>query len=342
MKTPKTGFSFAAAGDLLFGPKFDSSLSVLRASGANFYLALGDLAYGSTSEQNWCETFKREFDNVVLVTGNHESGEVAGDGNINAYLEYCPFTLGTLTGTYGKEFFFDYPTTKPLARFILISPGVNMAIDGTGTWSYSQGDPHYNFVAKAISEARAANIPWVIVGMHKNCISSGAQRCEISADLWNLLMEEKVDLVLQGHDHNYQRSKQLACWPPGTYESACVVNDTGQYVKGQGTVLVIQGTWGAPLAAINSTDPEFGYFVKTHSSANGFLTYTVTIDKIDARFVRTSGDTFSDSFSISRPGAESLSQTPFDKGTQTMQTTRELYSVSPSTWKIGRTEQIEP
>ncbi len=282
------------------------------------------------SEQTWCETFKDEFDNIILVTGNHESGEIPGDGNINSYVQYCPFSLGALSGTYGKEFFFDYPSLDPIARFVLASPAINMAIDGTGTWKYSRGDPHYNFVESAISRAQGANIPWIIVGMHKNCITSGTHPCEISTDLWNLLVEKRVDLVLKGHDHNYQRSKQLACWPPKTYESACVVNDTCQHMKGQGTVLVIQGTWGAPLIPINSTDPEYGYFSRTQGSTYGFVKYTVSENRIDARFVATSGDTFDDSFTIAQPLSASLSQMPPGSATSILVATNTSRDVSGS------------
>ena len=34
--------------------------------------------------------------------------------------------------------------------------------------------------------------------------------CEPGADLTNLLLPKKVDLVLTGHEHIYQRTKQLA------------------------------------------------------------------------------------------------------------------------------------
>ncbi len=45
--------------------------------------------------------------------------------------------------------------------------------------------------------------------MHKPCLSLGEYACDIGADLTNLLLSKKVDLVLSGHEHIYQRSKQL-------------------------------------------------------------------------------------------------------------------------------------
>src|SRR5437879_1301405 len=63
-----------------------------------------------------------------------------------------------------------------------------------------------------IDGARARSIPWVIVGMHEHCLGVG-HACEIGPDLVNLLTAKKVDLILQAHDHDYQRGKQLALGP---------------------------------------------------------------------------------------------------------------------------------
>jgi len=205
------GFVFAAAGDYSFGSNLQPSLDRLVGSNVDFLVGLGDLSYGSTSEQNFCQTVKAAMPNFTIVTGNHDSGE-SGGGNINNYVQYCPYTLpGPMTGTYGKEYWFDYPSPGPLARFILISPGVDMNVDGTGTWDYSVGTARYNFVRDTIDGARTAGIPWVFVGMHKNCITTGDKTCSIGTDIFDLLMAKKVDLILQGHDHNVQRSKQLDC-----------------------------------------------------------------------------------------------------------------------------------
>jgi hypothetical protein len=83
--------------------------------------------------------------------------------------------LGNLTGTYGKEYYYDYPASNPLARIIMIAPGLTFT--NGGAYNYSVGSPHYNWTASAIDGARAAGIPWVIVGMHKVCLSTGSSAC---------------------------------------------------------------------------------------------------------------------------------------------------------------------
>src|SRR5438132_12584584 len=71
-------FQFAAAGDHSQDVNTNSSLQLLKSSGANFYLALGDLSYQSVGEEaTWCNIVKSY---VVpnfpfeLVSGFHDDG----------------------------------------------------------------------------------------------------------------------------------------------------------------------------------------------------------------------------------------------------------------------------
>jgi hypothetical protein len=122
----------------------------------------------------------------------------------------------------------------------------------------------------------------------------------------NLLVEKRVDLVLQGHDHNYQRSKQLSlntstcpAVPIGAYDPDCVVDDGTDdvYPKGTGTLFVIDGTFGMGLYPVSPNDPEAPYFARSDATSWGFTEYTVTADRIEARFLNSSG-TFTETFTI--------------------------------------------
>src|SRR3989442_16033047 len=84
----------------------------------------------------------------------------------------------------------------------------------------------------------------------------------------NLVFQKKVDLVLQAHDHNYQRSKQLTCALVEKFSSSCVANDgsSGIYSKGRGTVFVIAGTIGQVFYSINFSNPHTAYLVSPLSN----------------------------------------------------------------------------
>jgi len=346
-----TVFSFGSAGDAstLSSGEGMSSLDRLATSGADFFLGVGDYSYSSSvTGDTWCSQFKAKFNNVEIGPGNHDTGEESGQSGTRSYERYvsgCSYTLasqmtcGVVAGQcYGKEYYFDYPSTNPLARFIIVSPRVfnvtgvctttcNAVVkspcnDTTGCWPYNKNDAHYNWTARAIDSARTAGIKWVMVGMHKVCISAGAESCNIGTNLFNMLVAKKVDLVLQGHDHTYERSKQLAfnssCIGFTTnssyvlYNSSCVVDDgsRGFYTAGAGTVVIIEGTFGAGFSTVNDTSKhpqnvaEAPYFVKlmgsnTPGSGHGFLKYAVSTDRID---IQTDfAGTYQDSFSVVSP-----------------------------------------
>lgn len=316
-----SSFTFAASGDHGANVKTLAGLASLDVSPADFYLALGDMDYDQTpTDQAWCDYVHANLPTkgalypFEVVTGNHESDN-GPNGRIQNFAACLPDRLGATTGPgsiYGAEYAVDYPAVTPLARIIMISPELTVA--GVA-YHYVPGNPHYNWLAGQINSARAAGIPWVIVGMHYPCLSAGQYGCAEGPALMNLLVSKRVDLVLHGHDHNYQRGKQLALDPvtcptiAGTgYTPACVVDDglDGIYPKGAGTIDVISGTFSQSLYPVNPLDPEAPYFAKLDSTTNGYMLYTVSAGRIDARFIPTSG-TATDSYSIvagATPGAD--------------------------------------
>jgi hypothetical protein len=193
------------------------------------------------------------------------------------------------TGTYGAEYYFD---VDGLARVIMIGAGNDVA--GI-KYDYEAGNDRYQWLENTIDETRADGIAWVIVGMHKVCITAGEKPCEIGTDLTNLLIDKRVDLIIQGHEHNYQRSKQLTCATPNQYRPECVADDgtDGQYTKGAGSVFVVSGaSGGGGEYAVYTNDPEIDYFAAWHGGnspnhGRGYLLVTLTPTHLDLEFVGT-------------------------------------------------------
>ena len=185
-----------------------ATLEAMAQSGARLHLALGDLSYGGPdSEVTWCKFVRARVGHTPfqIVAGNHEA-DWEHDGRIATFSAYLPDRMKSV-GTYGREYYFD---VAGLARFILLSP--DLTIEGTH-YFYGGWNERYAWAAQAIRDARSTGIPWVIVGMHKSCLSMAQYYCHIHQELFSLLIEEKVDLVLQGHDHSYQRTKQISSGP---------------------------------------------------------------------------------------------------------------------------------
>src|SRR4051794_19461812 len=199
---------FAAFGDFGSNANTDAALAGMRAQDPDLALAVGDLSYQATgAEQVWCDKVTKQVGAgfpFELVSGNHESN--GQNGNINDFSACLPNQMPGLVGTYGRQWYVDVPQVNPLVRFVMISPNLPFP---DGTWNYTVGSARYNWTAAAIDGARSADIPWVVVGMHKPCLSLGEYNCDIGTDLMQLLMTKRVDLVLNGHEHLYQRTDQL-------------------------------------------------------------------------------------------------------------------------------------
>ena len=303
-----TRVHFTAAGDIgssatTAGPVFDG----VRAAGPDAHFALGDLSYGATgAEGAWCDFVTSRVGAgfpVELLSGNHESN--GQNGNINDFSACLPNQLHGLVGTYGREYYVDMPQVDPLVRFVMISPGLTYP---DGAWDYSAGSARYNWTSQAIDDARADGVRWVVVGMHKPCLSMGNYSCDPGPDLTNLLVAKRVDLVLSGHEHNYQRTKQLSFGAGcgslaiGSYDPDCVVDTDGEMVSGAGTVFMTIGTGGVWQRDINTSDSEAGYFAATAGGGTnptyGFGDFVATPETLSASFVRTGGNTFTDGVTL--------------------------------------------
>jgi len=299
---------FTAAGD--FGSNNDTRavLAAMKAVDPDLTLALGDFSYGTTgAEQAWCDLVTQQMGAgfpFELIAGNHESN--GQNGNVNDFSACLPNQLQGLVGTYGRQWYVDVPRIDPLVRFVMVSPAIPFT---DSTWSYAAGSPRYDWTVAAIDGARAADIPWVVVSAHKPCYSMGTYSCEIGADFTNMLITKRVDLVLHGHEHLYQRTHQLgtgtgcASVPPGSFDAACVADGDAVMNQGSGTVFATAGLGGQEQRNVSTGDTEAGYFA-TASGGNldptdGFLDVEVTADQLTARFVPVGG-TFTDSFAIHR------------------------------------------
>lgn len=290
--------TFLAAGDFSANTAAGSVLTAMAAEGADLTVAVGDLSYGVTGqEQAWCDFVTSRFPAgyaFELLAGNHESN--GQNGNINDFGACLPNQLPGAVGTYGRQYYVDVPRANPLVRYILISPSLGFP---DGTYNYPAGSARYTWTANAIDSARTAGIPWVVVGMHKPCLTAGVYTCDPGADLFNLLVDKKVDLVLSGHEHMYQRTKQLALSAgcpavvPGAYNAACVADADSTLVKGAGLVSATVGTGGVGLRDVTLTDAELPYFAvasgANQNPSHGYLKVTATTTRLSADFVRTDG-----------------------------------------------------
>lgn len=134
---------------------------------------------------------------VATTIGNHDSSSAQYSmhfNNPNVQTDPQTTTGKTLAGT-------DYYYTYGNVLFIVLD---------TNNYNCST---HKNVMAKAVAEN--PNAKWRVVMFHQDIYGSGKDHSDsdgmvLRTQLTPLMDEFKIDVVLQGHDHTYSRTYQLA------------------------------------------------------------------------------------------------------------------------------------
>ena len=186
----ETEIHLTAAGDYGARAATDTVLQKVAQLDADAHLALGDLSYRDVvPETAWCAYVKARIGEgfpFELISGNHDSLDV-GDGMINNFSSCLPNQIPGVVGTYGREYYMDFPAGAPIVRVIQTAPTLTFE---DGKWNYAVGDAHYNWLSNAIDDGRAKGAKWIIVTSHVPCLSVGEYNCP-TTDFTNLLACEE-------------------------------------------------------------------------------------------------------------------------------------------------------
>ncbi len=295
---PKS-ITFGAAGD--FGGKDDRAGTVMtdiKNRSLHSFFLLGDVSYSEiVPEKAWCDwvhTYLAEDYPLQLIAGNHEEDSRV-DGHIMAFADCMPDRLGSDLGPGGYTVNF----ASDLGPVTFIGTAPDLVVDGVD-YKYRSGSKEQAWLISAIRSAQAEG-DWVIVGMHKNCITMGNKSCEIGESFAQLLVDEHVDLVLQGHDHDYQRSHALTKVVENGVGTISDSGDDAIYRKHAGTVFVIVGTAGRSMTKCDHSDSEAGNFShhwcgEEASDTKGYLLMHASEAELSVEFITTQGTPFTDRF----------------------------------------------
>ncbi len=184
-----------------------------------FNLVNGDLCYANLAHdriRTWSDWFENNTRSAryrpwMPAAGNHENELGNGPIGYGAYQTY--FALPD-SGTGPEMRGLWYSFTAGSVRVISLNNDDVCYQDGGNFYvhGYSGGEQR-RWLAKELDAARRdPDIDWVVVCMHQTAISTAAGN---GADLgirqeWLPLFDQyKVDLVLCGHEHHYERSHPL-------------------------------------------------------------------------------------------------------------------------------------
>jgi Calcineurin-like phosphoesterase len=117
---------------------------------------------------------------------------------------------------------------------------------------YSVGTDQYEFINDDLASAASdPNIDWIVVYYHKLAYTSPSAHHNASNELreeyHTLFGGYEVDLVLQAHNHNNERSYPIKYNSANPSASIITDNKTNNYLNPEGQIFVTVGTAGADL-----------------------------------------------------------------------------------------------
>ena len=281
-------FNIDAVGDWGCNSNTDTSVSKINGRSPELVLALGDYSY-----QNTGTCFFDAIDPIDSITkiniGNHE------DDDSESYSSYINhFGLGNPYYSYNLN-------------------NVHVLTMDSDRTSYSSGSAQYNFVVNDLQSAsQNPNIKWIIVNIHKQMYTSpntcGSSSCSnTGSDATNLrniyhakFDQYGVDLVLNGHLHNYQRTFPIK-YDPGSPSSPTVTDSAStDYIDPQGEIFATVGTGGINFHALSGKSSFVKY---QQDDFFGSLDILITNngDKLVGKYFSNGGSKL-DEFSITKTG----------------------------------------
>ncbi|MDP9306496.1 MAG: metallophosphoesterase [Thermoproteota archaeon] len=266
-------FNFVVAGDFGCSDEANKTIDSMVSKKPEIVIALGDLAY-KKNPQCWFDIISplENISNFKISFGEHD----VSHGNItyNNYLRHF-----NLTKPY---YSFDYKNI----HFIAMATAKNRLLP------YNNTSDQYQFIKRDLIEAdKNKNINWIVVYSFRPFYSSNTTHPGLDElqDLYHPLFEKyHVDLVLQGHNHNYQRTYPLSYDFTKQYTPIIADKNTESYRDIEdGPIFITIGTGGADFYNFTGQAP---YVVK-QLLLHGFLNVDVIENgsKLRLTFYENSG-----------------------------------------------------
>ncbi|HET8712181.1 MAG TPA: PKD domain-containing protein [Gemmatimonadales bacterium] len=231
-------------------------------------MPLGDNAYldGTPEEYANCydPAWGRQKYRTRPVAGNHDYNTSGAAG----YYGYFGAAAGDPTKGY-------YSFTAGSWFVLVINTGTDRPVN------YEAGSPQEQWIR---AELAAHTEQCTLAVWHHPRFSTIKDRAPIRPEvtaIWNALYEYGVDLVLNGHDHSYQRFAPQK--PDGTLDNAF------------GIPQIVVGTGGGEGLYAFGPIPEGSNSEVRNNDTWGVLKLTLKNAGYDWRFIRSAGGTFTDS-----------------------------------------------
>ena len=279
-RTDFTGFNTAAVGDWACNDDTQNTVKNIITKKPELVLALGDLSYQKSSDC-WFKIIS-SLDNVTeIVRGDHDN-----DARMAQYMKHFKMS---------KEF---YSFNDKNIHFLIMSTEA----------PYEVNSEQFQFVKTDLENVSTdSNIRWTIVAYHQPAYTSptdckGCSPRVMLREIYHPLFDKYgVDLVLQAHDHNYERTYPISFNRQDSDEPKIVNNNENNYNfttdDPHGIVFATVGTGGGEL---NLFDGKAPYVAKQYRGF-GFLNINLANNgkRLSCTFIANNGTSY-DEFTINK------------------------------------------
>jgi hypothetical protein len=252
------------AGDITgCGSEKDEETATLLDNIPGTVFTTGDNAYPDGTDENFADcydpTWGRHKDRTRPSPGNHDY-QIS---NAAGYFNY----FGSAAGEIGKGYY-----SYDVGDWHIIA--LNSECSDIGGCEISSPQGQWLQADLAANPSTCTLAYW-----HKPRFSSGNHGGTTSVQpFWELLYDAEADVVLNGHDH--------------TYERFAPQDPTGIADPGRGIREFVVGTGGADLYSFGSPEPNSEV---RENSAHGVLKLTLYPTRYQWEFIPIAGQTFTDS-----------------------------------------------
>lgn len=254
-------FNFVAAGDFDCGDEPKRTVSGMMEKNPEIVIALGDLSYRESARCWLNDIAPLEKNAETKITfGSHDLG-----GNLTKYNDYLNHF--NMTQPY---YSFNYQNV----HFLAMATAKNKIIP------YDETSKQYEFVKEDLRRAyENKSINWIIVYSFRAFYSSNTTHPGLDElqELYHPLFNKYgVDMVLQAHNHNYQRTYPIMYNEARSSTPIITDKETSKYTDDpKGPIFIIAGTGGADLYNFTGQAP----YVITQFQRHGFLNVDIDNSK---------------------------------------------------------------
>ena len=251
-------FNFAAVGDTNCNSNTETIVENIQAKASQLVLGLGNYIYNDDEADCWLEIVEPIDDKIKIAIGNHETGAI-----LTELMEHY--------GLSNQYYSFDYQNV----HFTVMDDYLPDEI----------GSKQYTFVQNDLAKAAAdPNIDWIVL-VHHSQKYAATKNYDIPEEReWNniyhpLFEQYNVDLVVQGHQHNYQRTYPIKYDSDTPISPIITERNRSTNTNPEGQIFLTVGTAGASLHSLNGNKAP--YLITAQDEVYGFLNVDITANDVE-------------------------------------------------------------